>query len=167
MQNLSQSPSNNVDQNHIRMKLSKSSFGQYEVVNIDIDENNHQLGEKIHESREQNMSKKDNVKELNNSRNQNTQVISETDCEFDNSEEQKAPEIKVEVRDEVDYAMDNSNINIEEINKWWLQCQKSIYTNNCLNGPKIFLPTDSVEFTTRVSETFKKHQNDKKELDQK
>ena len=159
--------------NHIRMKLTKSPFGQYEVVNIEDNEKDQQMSKKRKEnsgveleakllrSRENKQTRKvnlsdDNVEELNSNKNQNHQ---------DESGQSDEQEIKVEVLDEVDNLIDESNKNNEEINKWWQKCQQNIYTNKGLAGPKIFLPTDSVEFINSVSETFKKHQSDKVDLD--
>ena len=184
IENLNQSPSGEpestkVTENHIRMKLTKSHGGQYEVINIDVNENNQQLskkrkenysaemGAKVTKSGEHNRANKGNQSELHTDINPNRQLESGTDCEFENSEEQESPEIKIEDPDEVETLIDDSNKNCEEINKWWQKCQKHTYTNNDIVGPKIFLPTDTTEFIHRISETFKKHQNDKKELDHK
>ena len=75
--------------------------------------------------------------------------------------------IKVEMIDDTEKPREDSFIQKQNINKWWLSIQKHLYTDRGLGGPKIFKTSDSEEFVKRVSENYQKHLSEKRDLDRR
>merc|ERR1712208_173295 len=74
-------------------------------------------------------------------------------------------EIKIELMEDKN---DNSQTSVpqENFTRWWDQIQKHLYSDRGLGGPKIFLPTDSEEFVTTITENYQNHMTEKSKLDE-
>ena len=84
----------------------------------------------------------------------------------------KPLEPKIEINDEPEIEIEVNLcpklVSRESVfNKWWLKVPKHLYGDRSLGGPKIFLPNDSEEFVKRCTDRYKKHVQDRLDLDQK
>ena len=95
--------------------------------------------------------------------------LAEVDDEvYSSGDQQDDPDTeKLEIIEATDKPCDESFIQKPIINKWWLNIKRQVYTDRGLGGPKIFKNNDSEEFVKQVSEKYRKHLSEKRDLDRR
>ena len=150
---------NEIFSNPIRMTLTKTPKGIYEIVHHSNDSKKEQ---------DITCSTHSNITKLTNTKMDVNLLYSDSD---ESSDDECTGELEIDIKcesiNEKEKLVQSISKNTEKITKWWQKVPKHLYTNRGLGGTKIFLPSDLEEFVNRVSKNQELQKSYKKELDLK
>ena len=77
------------------------------------------------------------------------------------------PKLEPTVHVEIDILIQSDPKTHVTYNKWWKKVPIHLYGDRDISGPRIFLPTDTIEFVERCTKKYNEHIVEKKVLDKK